>query len=373
MRKQTKIGGSKIQRSTQKYKIAVMCVAIVGICVLTYYCHVVFKTAVVFTHLYYIPIFLGTIWWKRKGLIVPIFLGGFLILSNEFFHSNSPVAADYLRALMFVVTGLVVTILSERIAMAQRTMAVEREKLRSLARRLSIVEERQRQQIAAGLHDSVGPRLSAAKILAQTLKKQELMDASGHLDKVIDWVDSSITEIRELIFKLSPKVLYELGLKAAVESLIESFEQETSLKFYYTYEGPANVLNQKARSIIFRAIRELFTNISKHAQAQNVYVKIEADDDRLNVIIEDDGTGFNASEVLEGGETVDGFGLFSIQQQLLDIDGHISIESEAGSGTKVTMICPIETTESKLTNVGNYTHSGRPRHNAWRTSGAARS
>jgi signal transduction histidine kinase len=347
MNEQTGFKRNKIRKSTENYKIVLMIVAVGSVCGLTHYCHVVLRTCSVFSQLYYIPIVLGSIWWKRKGLVVPIFLGGFLIVSHRLFHTGSPVA-DYLRALMFVVVGLVMTILSEQAAHAENIMATERKKLRSLARRLSIVEERQRQHIAAGLHDSVGPKLSAAKILAQTLKSKELADESGHLDKVIDWIESSIKEIRVLIFKLSPKVLYEIGLKAAVESLIESHEQESSVKFHYTYVGPTNILDHRIRSIIFRAIRELFTNIGKHAQAQNVYVKIEIDSERLNVIIEDDGIGFDVFERLKGTETIDGFGLFSIRQQLLDFDGQILVESEIGSGTKVTITCPVETAEEHV-------------------------
>jgi two-component system sensor histidine kinase DegS len=79
-----------------------------------------------------------------------------------------------------------------------------------------------------------------------------------------------------------------------------------------------------------------------------VYVKIEIDSERLNVIIEDDGIGFDVSKRLKGTETIGGFGLFSIRQQLLDFDGQILVESEIGSGTKVTITCPVETAEEHV-------------------------
>jgi signal transduction histidine kinase len=255
---------------------------------------------------------------------------------------------------MFMVNGLVFTILNEHIDKVLKIVTIERGKLRSLALRLSITEERQRQYIAAGLHDSVGQKLSAAKILAQTMRKKNIIDTSEHMDKVIDYLDSSIIEIRELIFKLSPKVLYEFGLNAAIETLIESFEQDSSLKFHYRYTGPTKILNREINSSIFRIIRELFINISKHAKAHNVYIEIEADDDRLDIVIKDDGNGFNVSEVLEGDKITDRFGLFNIQQQLADINGQILIESEAGAGTKVSIFYPLRTTESNFTNAGNY-------------------
>jgi len=332
---------SKIQKSLEQYKIVIMAVLLVTTCLLTYYCHVVLKTGIVFTHLYYIPIVLASIWWKRKGLAVPVFLTGFLILSHNFFRLDSSKVDDSLRASMFIVVGAVVAVLSKRIAKAGNSLLAHQQKLRLLASRLSLVEEHQRHRIASDLHDSVGQKLSAAKILAQTLKKKEIMGASEHLDKIIDWTESSIREVRDLTFKLSPKVLYELGLKAAVESLIEQFEEDSSLKFHYTYGGPTNILNQNIRLTIFRAIRELFANICKHANGQNVSIDIRIENNILRVTVEDDGIGFHASRVLNGTETADGFGLFSIQQQLLDIDGHVSVDSHAGKGTKITLTCPV--------------------------------
>ncbi len=347
----------KIQKANQKYKIAITCVTVGTVCALTYFCKVGLGTSIVFTHLYYIPIFLAALWWKRKGLVVPLFLGVFLIQTNRLFHSEAPITFDYLRAIMFMVNGLVVTFLSEQIDKVYKIITIEREKLRSLALRLSVTEEKQRQHIAAGLHDSVGQKLSAAKIIAQTLKKKNMTENSDYLDKVIEYLESSIIEIRGLIFKLSPKVQYELGLNAAVESLIESFEQESSLKFHYKYTGSANLLNQKINTIIFRIIRELIINVIKHANAQNVYIDTEVNEDILKVVIEDDGCGFNVPLALDCDNNSCSFGLFSIQQQLLDVDGQIIIESEADSGTKVTILYPLETTGRKLTNAGNYTYS----------------
>ena len=337
---------------------------IAAACWLSYYCHGVMRTCMIYTHLYYIPIVFSAIWWKRNGFIVPIILGVSLIANHMLFLHEISLFDDYLRAIMFVVIEFVTVMLSEQIDKAEKITALERKKLRSLTQRLSNMEEQHRLHIAAGLHDSVGPKLSAAKILIQTLKSKKSKDISGHLDKVIDCVDSSIVEIREMIFKLSPKVLYELGLKAAVESLIESFEKETSLKFEFEYKGPSNTLSQKTRSIIFRAVRELVINIHKHAKARNVHIKIENDQNSLTVTVEDDGIGFNVSEVIGRNDVIKNFGLFSIRQQLLDIDGQIFIESDVGIGSKMTVVCPIksrdENIESEWDNADQYTYSGKP-------------
>ena len=108
----------------EKYKITVMAILLTGACFSTVYFHVVLESGTVFTHFFYIPIILASLWWKRKGLVVSIFLAGFLIFSYIFFRSNVGTLNDYLRAGTFIVIAFTVTILSERIAKAEVAIKV---------------------------------------------------------------------------------------------------------------------------------------------------------------------------------------------------------------------------------------------------------
>ena len=351
---------------SRKLKFIVILILLIISCWVSLYYHMVMNTCTVATHLFYIPIVISVIWWKRKGLIIPIFLGSFLIASHLFFvHDKSP-SPDYLRVTMFLTVGFITVILREQLANAERIMARERKKLRFLTHRLSNSEERHKLQIASGLHDSVGPKLSAAKMMLQSQKTKIAKDDTYLFDKIIDCINTSIVEIREMIFELSPKVLYELGLQAAVESLIESYKKKTSLTIRYECSEHSFNLSKNSRSIIFRAISELLININKHAQAQNVHIKIENKHEMLNITIEDDGTGFNTSKTLMDEKLLNCFGLFSIRQQLLDINGYLIIESKINSGTKVILTCPI-TTEHNIERDKGYgnknSNSRRPRCN----------
>jgi len=98
------------------YKIILMAVFLAAGSVLIYYCHAVIKIGSVFTHLFYIPIILAALWWKRKGLIVAVFLAGLLISSHTFIRPDTTTFNDYLRALMFVVIYIVLAELSKDIA-----------------------------------------------------------------------------------------------------------------------------------------------------------------------------------------------------------------------------------------------------------------
>lgn len=100
---------------------------------LIYYFHLVVKTSIIFTHFFYIPIILAAIWWKRKGLIVPIFLASALILSDIIsVKLGLPLVEDLLRSFMFIIVGIVITVLSEIIARKEKKIIESSEELRSV-------------------------------------------------------------------------------------------------------------------------------------------------------------------------------------------------------------------------------------------------
>ncbi|MFA5182361.1 MAG: PAS domain S-box protein [Syntrophales bacterium] len=110
----------------QIHKIYIMLTLLTGASYLTYYYHFILRTEIIFTHLFYIPIALACIWWKRRGIIVAIFFGAMLLISHALFVSNFPLVHDFFRSLMFVVAAAVVALLSEQVERANilyRTLA----------------------------------------------------------------------------------------------------------------------------------------------------------------------------------------------------------------------------------------------------------
>lgn len=103
----------------ERYKLTIITFLVTGAFLLAYYCHVILHTSTVFTQLFYIPIILAAIWWKRKGIAVALLLGALLILSNFIFKVDDSALSDYLRAFIFIVIATVVSLLSEKIAKAE--------------------------------------------------------------------------------------------------------------------------------------------------------------------------------------------------------------------------------------------------------------
>jgi len=110
----------KFAGKREHYRIAFMTILLAGSCMLTYYFHAVLHSGSVFTHFFYIPIILGSLWWKRKGIVVALFLATFLIFSGFFFRAGVVTVNDYLRASMFIVIAFVVAQLREHLTKAER-------------------------------------------------------------------------------------------------------------------------------------------------------------------------------------------------------------------------------------------------------------
>ena len=139
--------GIEIETQKEKQKITLIVILLAGSCFLTYYFHAVLQTGTVFTHLFYIPIILTSLWWGRKGLPVAILLAALLLFSHHFLRGYVTTGNDYFRALIFVLVGSVVTLLSERIAKAQEKAAhLNRilHAIRSVNQLIAIEKERDR-------------------------------------------------------------------------------------------------------------------------------------------------------------------------------------------------------------------------------------
>jgi PAS domain S-box-containing protein len=221
-------------------------------------------------------------------------------------------------------------------------------KLRSLASKLSLDEEDLRRRIATDIHDHIGQNLAISKIklesLAESMSTSKLAKSLGEIRKVIAEI---IESTRSLTFELSPPVLYELGFEAAMEWLVRQARKQHGLSTKFNGDGKDKTLDDDVRVLLYQAVRELLVNIVKHAQARNVMVSTRRVGDEIRVNVEDDGVGFDISQVASQEYKAGGFGLFSIRERLGLIGGRLDIESKPRHGTKVTLVAPINNKSRK--------------------------
>lgn len=215
--------------------------------------------------------------------------------------------------------------------------------LQSLAQQLSITEEHERRRIATELHDRISQSLAFSKIqlghLGIMAKDTELEDK---ISEISDLIDKTIQDTRSLTFELCPPVLYELGFVAAVEWLAEDFNQRHGLKINVVNDDLSKPLDDNLRGLLFQSVRELLTNVVKHANAQNVQISIKGENDVIEIEIEDDGIGLDPEKLTNRNHEDMRFGLFSIRERMNHFGGRLIIDSDHKDGARLVLVVPLD-------------------------------
>lgn len=220
-------------------------------------------------------------------------------------------------------------------------MVTYQEQLRSLVSELLFTEERERRRLATDLHDSICQHLAIAKLRTDALQHStSSAPLVEELEKICSLLSDAIRQARSLVFDLSPPILNELGLEAALKSLVEKIEQQ-GIGVDFTDDEQPKALKQDVAVLCYRVVQELLTNVVKHAHARNVRVSVARDGDQVRLMVADDGTGFTPEEISANGEEARGFGLSSVIERLHHLDGDLKVESTPGQGTRVTVTVPL--------------------------------
>jgi PAS domain S-box-containing protein len=248
--------------------------------------------------------------------------------------------------------GDIVTVVSVEEDITQLKRAEEQfhqyqQRLKALAAQLTLAEEQERRRIAADLHDHVGHSLTLAR-----MQLDGLQDSATKLERNIIVKDISnimlqaLQETRSLIFALSSPLMNEIGLGAAIaEWLEEQVEKRYGIKTQFNdtiAKEHRKTLDENVRALLFRNVRELLTNVIKHARATTVSVRLQENGSEFQILIEDDGIGFDHDELKEQSKSTSGFGLFSVQERMTDLGGRFDILSAPGKGCRVELVVPME-------------------------------
>ena len=221
----------------------------------------------------------------------------------------------------------------------EKRVAQRTEQLRELAADLEAVEDRERRQIARDLHDDLGQTLAAARIRLTSLCNDDQAEVRATANEVGQLIDRANASIRSLAAQLAPDVLHELGLSAALDWLGEEIGRTFGLNVTIVDDGRPKPLALDARSIIYRAVRELLINVAKHAQTDSAIVEAECVDGRIVVTVSDGGIGFDAASIAAGARR--GLGLISVRERLPLIGGTVEFRGIPGEGTVTVLTAPL--------------------------------
>jgi two-component system, NarL family, sensor kinase len=212
--------------------------------------------------------------------------------------------------------------------------------LRRLASELSLAEARERKKIAEDVHDHIGQALAFIKMSVQQFRGNAMFCGfEDKIDEIAALLDQTIQYVRNLTFEISPPVLYEIGLEAAIDGLAERFRKKHGLAVRAETAPEIGPLGSDVVVLLYKSVQELLTNVMKHARATSVVIRIEREGDFIRVEVEDDGCGFDAGALASCGAG-DHFGLFNIRERVQYLGGGMEIRSAPGRGTVVVLVTP---------------------------------
>ncbi len=206
-------------------------------------------------------------------------------------------------------------------------------------------QEEERKRVAREIHD--GPAQSMSNIVIKAEICERLMDkdvneARKELQNLKKVMRDSLQEVRKIIYNLRPMALDDLGLLPTLERYVISFKEETGIDVQLR----SRAINEEIKPVIslavFRIVQESLNNVLKHAQAKRVSILLEHVNQKLIIIIADNGVGFNTKNVkIIEPESTGGFGLFSMKERVTLLEGEVDIVSQVGVGTKITIHIPL--------------------------------
>ncbi|CAN5655349.1 two-component regulator propeller domain-containing protein [soil metagenome] len=199
-------------------------------------------------------------------------------------------------------------------------------------------QEEERKRISRDLHDDVGTKLSALKLFISTLKEkasnsndQEIKILANSSEK---FITEAMQDVRQLLLNLSPTILEEFGYTTAVESLVNKINETKQIAFTLVVFGMKHRMKKDYELALYRITQELINNVLKHAAAKNVSLQIGHRDNKIILMMEDDGKGFDITKHR------DGYGLNNLDVRTKLMHGTLNIDSLPGKGTSVLIEIP---------------------------------
>jgi len=226
---------------------------------------------------------------------------------------------------------------------ARREIEHHQRQLRRLASELSLAEARERRAIAADLHDHLGQALAFVKLrLGEFAGDAVFCGFEQSLQELETLIDQAIRYTRTLTCELSPPVLHELGLGAALEWLGEQAQARHRIRVDVHVARDAGVPAADLGVMLFQCARELLANAVRHGRPHRVRIDLRREGGDLRLEVADDGAGCDPGRLVEAvpAEGPGGFGLFSIRERLRHLGGSLDAAAAPGRGATVTLRVP---------------------------------
>jgi signal transduction histidine kinase len=221
-------------------------------------------------------------------------------------------------------------------------------KLRGLSAALALAEERERRTLARDLHDDLGQLLAVIGIKAAVVQRQKMPPPLKHaVDECAAAVDLANQKLRTMALQLNPPMLDQLGLVSALQWLADELARSHRLDVLIQDDGLPKPLDPAVSTTLFRAVRDLLTNVARHAKVLHAGLTlVRADAGHLQLTVSDAGAGFDAAKVLPALDSLSldsgvPTGLLGLRERIGFLGGELRVDSIPGQGTAVVIRMPL--------------------------------
>ena len=228
--------------------------------------------------------------------------------------------------------------------LANRELTEAEQKLRHLSSRLLAAQETERKRISMELHDELGQALNTMKLHVSSIETslgEEQAVTKEDCEALLAYIDRVIEDVRRLSRYLSPTILEDLGITAALGWLAGNFSKDPSMKFSSDIDEIDDLFPRKQWITIYRVVQEALTNVAKHSRAASVRLDIHRQDDTVVFSVLDDGTGFDPGQASAKDAARIGLGLSTMDERVRMMGGVFELASREGAGTRVSFSLPV--------------------------------
>ncbi len=211
----------------------------------------------------------------------------------------------------------------------------------SLTTKLVHCEEHERRRIASYLHDQVGQSLVALRLRLDAITQDtDEQGQSEEIKQLGELIDETMEKTESLTYDLSPPVLRQFGLVAAIEWLGNKFSSEHKFQINFNVEGIRAEIDEEDAALLYRIVRELVVNAFKHACTASARVTVRWLSEVVSITVEDKGVGYDPTAATTGDRL--GFGLTSVRDRMVALGGSLEIDARPGEGTRVELTVPLQ-------------------------------
>ncbi len=226
---------------------------------------------------------------------------------------------------------------------AEQKLQNSEKQLRVLSAQLINVQERQKKNISRELHDSIGQYLTAIKFsmentIIQLNEGQDISKATGFLEAGINLLKQTIDEVRKIMMDLRPSILDDLGILSTISWVCRELQAVyTDVRVEQDIQLKEEDVPEPLKIIIYRILQEALNNAAKHSQASRVCISLKKVEGRIQLMVEDNGRGFDYKQVSSNYDisALEGLGLISMRERAELNGGSLEIESQLNKGTAV--------------------------------------